>query len=665
MDSFVSPLVSLHPSSDYGAIPPLSSIGNSTCASLYLDNFNLPAPLNKFFLAASILLVMLLVQTHKKRKALVGNEEAAETLVLGIYRYLFWYMLCITSLCAVVLATYSMYNIDVDGVDVTGDGEYNMPPSLIATMWALNHAGIEGITFLLLQRGVGRAALQRVLVMTIAWSAVTFVVVYAVQHWHNDMDAVYQLGNGSHHVMSIFLAMLYSAVLIVFYGTIVVAPLLFKGENYAHSFIVQRCAQRPALRLYATFWLTYELITAFDVALTWQGLYFPFCIESANRVLLFGIAQPFVVLKTLKDDCLYWQGLYSPGDHSLNAPLMGGHGILRRDSVETLARLDDLSQVEQIHYGMVTFFDRHIFSAGASARVYKGKLYNVQKKCSETVAIKMLFCMELNKTVIDRFASEIQLLNSLSDPNVIRCNGICIMPPALCMITEYCAHGSLYEFLYQTKSRRSFLDLPWNRKISMIIDCIRGVSYLHSKGILHGDIKSLNFLVTAELVVKLGDLGEHRILGTDIDHEGYPVPKNRNWSPPEILSGTYRVADESSDIYSLGMVISEILAGAVPYDEKELRRLSLEDFFLHVYDGRNRPDLSKAGVPMDVIDVVGRTWFTESQMRCTAMDLLTSFLECFQQDRRVLFRKSVEDMEGGVRAHNLPSFCDGSPPGTP
>ena len=93
---------------------------------------------------------------------------------------------------------------------------------------------------------------------------------------------------------------------------------------------------------------------------------------------------------------------YSPSLDSLNAPLLGGFGILRRDSVETIARLDDLKAVEQIHYGLVTFEDKRNFSAGASARVYRGHLYNAKTKMKETVAIKMLFCIELNKTVIDR-----------------------------------------------------------------------------------------------------------------------------------------------------------------------------------------------------------------------------------------------------------------------
>ena len=58
--------------------------------------------------------------------------------------------------------------------------------------------------------------------------------------------------------------------------------------------------------------------------------------------------------------------------------------------------------------------------------------------------------------------------------------------------------------------------------------------------------------------MKLSDMGEHRMIGSPVDDNASPLPCNRNWSPPEILSASYTSHSESSDIYSLGMVISEI-----------------------------------------------------------------------------------------------------------
>lgn len=65
--------------------------------------------------------------------------------------------------------------------------------------------------------------------------------------------------------------------------------------------------------------------------------------------------------------------------------------------------------------------------------------------------------------------------------------------------------------------------LPLSVRIQMIRDCCAGLSYLHSKGIMHCDIKSLNFLVTSNLTVKLADLGE-AIVVKDIDREKQRFP---------------------------------------------------------------------------------------------------------------------------------------------
>jgi len=65
---------------------------------------------------------------------------------------------------------------------------------------------------------------------------------------------------------------------------------------------------------------------------------FAFCIEQFNKMIVFGVLAPFVLLRTLRQDSLFWQGLYSPEDFSLNSPLMTGFPILRQDSIEVSAK---------------------------------------------------------------------------------------------------------------------------------------------------------------------------------------------------------------------------------------------------------------------------------------------------------------------------------------
>lgn len=67
------------------------------------------------------------------------------------------------------------------------------------------------------------------------------------------------------------------------------------------------------------------------------------------------------------------------------------------------------------------------------------------------MAVKILFCIELTPARVVDFCNEATLLNSLRHPNVVRCCGVSIMPPAIALVTEFCAYGSLYDFLHSTE----------------------------------------------------------------------------------------------------------------------------------------------------------------------------------------------------------------------
>ena len=305
---------------------------------------------------------------------------------------------------------------------------------------------------------------------------------------------------------------------------------------------------------------------------------------------------------------------------------------------------DDYKTVDQIPYGMVSFdtpthIQSSLVAAGASSRVYKGHLRQSKGK-KEIIAIKMLFCVEMSATVINQFGMEIRLLNSLSHPNVVKCKGICIMPPALCLVTEFCAHGSLYDFLQKPISK----NLKWNKKLSMVVDAVQGVEYLHHRGIVHGDIKSLNFLVTEQLQVKLSDLGEHRVIGDEVNMDR-PLPKLRNWSAPEILSGNYGpLYCPSSDVYSLAMVISELITGNVPFDDDVTKKLDIEDFIKFVNNEGNRPSCEGGSTPPIFNEVLRHCFYTDPKKRCSSGDLLTGIIDCFEtSDKIVSFIEDIED----------------------
>lgn len=119
--------------------------------------------------------------------------------------------------------------------------------------------------------------------------------------------------------------------------------------------------------------------------------------------------------------------------------------------VETAAEMGkQLSEMEQhtrklpiIHFGQIEL-DQHLgYVAGGLSRVYFGR---IQK---EMVAVKILFAMELTPKVVKAFYEEVQVLYQLQHENVVECLGVSVMPPAVCVILEYCQYGSLFDYLYK------------------------------------------------------------------------------------------------------------------------------------------------------------------------------------------------------------------------
>jgi len=85
---------------------PLLTNDTSICATLYLTNLHLPPYANKFFFSTLILTSLSLFQSYKRCLAAKGNVDAAETLVLGIYKAVFWYIATITLACWVAVTYY-------------------------------------------------------------------------------------------------------------------------------------------------------------------------------------------------------------------------------------------------------------------------------------------------------------------------------------------------------------------------------------------------------------------------------------------------------------------------------------------------------------------------------------------------------------------------------
>jgi serine/threonine protein kinase len=315
------------------------------------------------------------------------------------------------------------------------------------------------------------------------------------------------------------------------------------------------------------------------------------------------------------------------------------------------------SLVPVIHFGMLSI-ETGSFSSGGFSRVYRASYKG------ERVAVKLLFGMELNKESIIMFYKEAQILQDLNHKNIVSIMGVTVMPPAVGIIMEYCAYGSLYDFLYivnnpdvpsvaswasarttnthYSESRRT-LGTFANRATAsfsssrmgidnlvssfktqdyqMMLDAASGLAHMHEYGFMHCDIKSLNYLVTRSLTLKLSDFGEVRPIANANASATKPPKTAVLWCAPELLvpGATGEDYTPASDVFSLAMVLSEVLLRHLPLENTSVD-FGYNTWYTSIVEMGIRPILPER-IPSDLRVLIERAWDTDPAERPPAAEL--------------------------------------------
>ncbi|KAG8385102.1 hypothetical protein BUALT_Bualt03G0006500 [Buddleja alternifolia] len=162
------------------------------------------------------------------------------------------------------------------------------------------------------------------------------------------------------------------------------------------------------------------------------------------------------------------------------------------------------------------------------------------------------------------FWHEAEILSKLHHPNVVAFYGVVQDGPGgtLATVTEYMVNGSLRHALI---SKERHLDR--RKRIIIAMDAAFGMEYLHSRNIVHFDLKCDNLLVnlkdTSRPICKVGDFGLSKIKRNTLVTGG--VRGTLPWMAPELLNGSSSKVSEKVDVFSFGIVLWEILTGEEPY----------------------------------------------------------------------------------------------------
>jgi len=242
-----------------------------------------------------------------------------------------------------------------------------------------------------------------------------------------------------------------------------------------------------------------------------------------------------------------------------------------------------------------------------------GAVYRARdKQLDETVALKVLRAdvLQEDPTLLDRFKQEIKLARKITHRNVLRTHDFGEADGVPYISMEY-LEGVTLKDLVKNKGA-----LPAGVGLRVAKQMCQGLEAAHQQGVVHRDIKPHNMLILPETgELKIMDFGIARVseLKGGVAAAGLTttgtVMGTPDYMPPEQAQG--RQSDFRSDIYSLGVVLFEVFAGALPFDGDSVMAVILK----HIQQPPPRPRTLNPKLPDGLEPIILRCLEKEPSRR--------------------------------------------------
>ncbi|HMZ07434.1 MAG TPA: protein kinase [Anaerolineales bacterium] len=269
-----------------------------------------------------------------------------------------------------------------------------------------------------------------------------------------------------------------------------------------------------------------------------------------------------------------------------------------------------------------------LIARGGMAEVYYGMHTTLNRK----VAVKIMRDhVEDDPETRARFEREAQVVASLHHPNIIQVFDYDLVDGRPCLIMELVPGTSLSNYLKAIQKRGE--KLPFNTMSHLLTAIAGAIDYAHDQNIVHRDIKPANILLRSrngsidldaplseDVEPILTDFGLVRLLDSSIQTSTGTVSGTPTYMSPEQARGE-RV-DKKTDIYSLGVLLYEMIAGNVPFDA--------ESSFGVLMKHLNDPPPPIPGISSDLQSVIDRALAKDPKQRfSTASELTKEFISVF------------------------------------
>ena len=197
-----------------------------------------------------------------------------------------------------------------------------------------------------------------------------------------------------------------------------------------------------------------------------------------------------------------------------------------------------------------------LVGVGGMANVYRG----IDEKTGNAIAVKVLKEEFLdNEELVRRFKNESKAISILNHPNIVKVYDVSVTDRLQYIVMEYVDGITLKEYLKQRGGA-----LTWKETVHFATQVLAALQHAHSKGIIHRDVKPQNIMLLADGSIKMMDFGIARFSRAQSQTVSDKAIGSVHYISPEQAKGDK--TDARTDIYSVGVMLYEMLSGRLPFD---------------------------------------------------------------------------------------------------
>ena len=265
---------------------------------------------------------------------------------------------------------------------------------------------------------------------------------------------------------------------------------------------------------------------------------------------------------------------------------------------------------------------KEVIGVGGMANVYKA-YDSIEER---TVAVKILRDEFLtNEEFLRRFKNESKAISVLSHQNIVKIHDVSFSDKIHSIVMEYIDGITLKEYIEQQKV------LNWKETVHFTIQILRALQHAHDKGIIHRDIKPQNIMLLQDGTIKVTDFGIARFTRSETRTITDKAIGSVHYISPEQAYG--KPVDGRSDIYSVGIMLYEMLTGRLPFEADSPVSVALQQIQVNAI----KPREVNRDIPIGLEQITLKAMEKDIDRRFHSAAEMLRYLEEFKKNTEVSF----------------------------